>query len=228
ENLKLATTTYSPTQVFDFINQYGRRFSTLTLNASWAHDTRNRAVLADRGMLQRFSLEAAVPTGGLEYYKLSYDNETYVPLTQALTLSLSAKVGYGNGYGKFSKLPFFENYYAGGVHSVRGYQDNTLGPRDSNNNPIGGSLKVTGSAAVLFPVPFAPDSKSFRLSTFFDFGNVYAKASDFKASDLRYSVGLSAIWMSPLGPLTFSVAKPLNSKPGDQTQVFQFALGSFF
>jgi len=228
ENLKLATTTYSPTQVFDFIDQYGRRFSTLTLNASWAHDTRNRAVLADRGMLQRFSLEAAVPTGGLEYYKLSYDNETYVPLTQALTLSLSAKVGYGNGYGKFSKLPFFENYYAGGVHSVRGYQDNTLGPRDSNNNPIGGSLKVTGSAAVLFPVPFAPDSKSFRLSTFFDFGNVYAKASDFKASDLRYSVGLSAIWMSPLGPLTFSVAKPLNSKPGDQTQVFQFALGSFF
>ncbi|HKK13136.1 MAG TPA: outer membrane protein assembly factor BamA [Gammaproteobacteria bacterium] len=228
EHLKLNTTTYTPSEVYDFINENGASFSTLKLSGSWSHDSRNRAILPDRGAMQKFSVQAALPGGGLEYYKVNYQAQVFAPLSKSLTLSLNGQVAYGDGYGKYSTLPFFENFYAGGVNSVRGWQDNTLGPRDSNNNPLGGAFKTTGSAEVLFPVPFAGESKSFRLSAFLDAGNVFATYNDFKASELRYSVGLAAIWISPMGPLKFSLARPMNDKPGDRTQMFQFSLGTSF
>ena len=225
QNLKLKETSESPNQVTDFINQHGNDFNTVMLSSSWSHDTRNKALFADDGGLQSISVSAAVPGSGLEYYKLGYEQRRYVPLTRDLTLSMHAQLGYGDGYGDYNNLPFFENYFAGGVRSVRGFEDNTLGPKDSNGNPIGGSVQVVGGAEVLFPIPFVEGTKSFRLGTFFDIGNVYSDLSNFDATDLRYSVGVSSLWISPLGPLAISLGFPLNDKSGDNVQNFQFTVG---
>jgi outer membrane protein insertion porin family len=111
---------------------------------------------------------------------------------------------------------------------VRGFRENTLGPLDSKQRPFGGNLKVIGNAEVILPVPFTKNIRSFRVSSFVDVGNVYGVDEDFTVSELRYSAGLSAIWLSPLGVLSFSLAKPLNSKEGDQIQMFQFTIGTTF
>ena len=225
QNLKLKEANDSPNQVIDFIQQHGNDYNTVTLNSSWSHDTRNKVLLTDEGGLQSLSLAVAVPGSDLEYYKLNYEQRRYVPLTRNLTLSMHAQLGYGNGYGSYNNLPFFENYFAGGVRSVRGFEDNTLGPTDSNGNPIGGSVQVVGGTEVLFPAPFMEDSKSFRLGTFLDIGNVYSDLSSFDAGELRYSVGVSALWISPMGPLSISLGFPLNASGSDKVQNFQFTVG---
>ena len=128
---------------------------------------------------------------------------------------------------------FFENFYAGGIRSVRGYQANTLGVREftpsGEDQPIGGNMLITGGAEVIFPIPFFKKTlRSVRLSTFIDFGNVYDVDQSFDASLLRYSTGVSAIWISPFGAMSFSIAAPLNAQSGDEKEAFQFSLGSTF
>jgi outer membrane protein insertion porin family len=108
---------------------------------------------------------------------------------------------------------------------VRGFEDNTLGPTDSKGNPIGGSVKLVGGTEVLFPLWFMEDTKSFRIGTFLDIGNVYSDIASFDAKELRYSVGVSSLWISPLGPLAISLGFPLNEKSGDNVQNFQFTIG---
>lgn len=228
QNLKLKPAWDASRQITDFVDDHGTRFKSLAATASLAYDTRNRRIFPSTGGLRRVSLEAKIPGSELEYYKANLRIEQYVPLTQQFIFHAKTDVGYGDGYGDFSKLPFFENFYAGGVRSVRGFEDNTLGPQDSNGDPLGGSLKTTGVAEIIFPPPFMTESNSLRLSTFFDIGNVYDGADSFDAGDLRMSVGVGAIWLSPVGPLAVSFAKPLNDKDEDQVQMFQFSLGAGF
>jgi len=228
ENIELKPTLASPSEVFDFIDQHGDNYDNIKLTGSWSHDTRNKALFADRGGLMRIALETAIPGSGLEYYKLNYRQQQFVPLTRNLILSLNGELGYGEGFGDHEQLPFFENFFAGGVRSVRGFEDNTLGPLDSNGNPIGGSFRVVGNAELIFPVPFFEDAKSFRLSAFFDIGNVFEDFEDFDADELRYSVGLAGLWLSPMGPLSVSLGYPINDESDDEVQNFQFTIGTFF
>ncbi len=228
EYLELKDSSSSPLEVTSFLDDHGSRFNSLILTGSWSHDTRNKAIFADKGGLQRFSIEATVPESELEYYKVDYEQRRFLRLTKYLTLLMRGSLGYGDGYGDFNNLPFFKNFFAGGVRSVRGFDDNTLGPRDSKGNPIGGAFKVAGGADILFPVPFLEDSDSIRTSTFVDVGQVYKDPDDFSSADLRYSVGISGLWISPFGPLTISLAYPLNDESRDDVQYFQFTIGTLF
>ncbi|MEJ2380739.1 MAG: outer membrane protein assembly factor BamA [Gammaproteobacteria bacterium] len=225
---KINETDSSPQYVKDFITTNGAKFGTIRLGASWNHDTRNRAIFANDGVLHSLYGQVALPGSDLQYYKLGYRYQRYKQITSKLTLLLKGDVGYGNGFGNTSALPFYENFYAGGPDSVRGYKQNTLGPKDEYGNPKGGNFVLTGGAEVYFPTPFGLDSKQFRLGAFVDFGNVTNGVRNFKVKDLRYSTGVSAVWLSPVGPLKLSFAKPLNSKPNDQTESFQFSLGGSF
>ena len=211
-------------EINKFIVENGNSFTNLKASASWGTDTRNRAVFATRGGSKRLSGIITVPGSDLEFYKLSYNQEQYFPISTNTTLYLNADFGYGDSYGDAESLPFFENYYAGGKGSVRGFTDNTLGPRDIFDDPIGGSVKLVGNAEFIFPVPFMPDNKSVRMSTFVDAGNVYDDEID--VGELRYSVGVSAKWLSPFGALSFSLAMPINDGEDDEVQTFQFAFGS--
>jgi outer membrane protein insertion porin family len=228
EATDLETTSTSSNEVLDFVTKNGRDYVTLLGSAGWSHDTRNRALFPSRGQLQSLSAEVALPGGDLNYYKLSYRHQWYQPLGGRFTMMLNGEFGYGDGYGDTDTLPFFENFYAGGIRSVRGYVSNTLGPRDSRDDPIGGDMRVVGNAELILPTPFDDYDKTLRVSAFYDIGNVFGTGQDFKAGDLRSATGLQAIWMSPVGPMTLSVASPLNDKASDETETFQFTLGTNF
>ncbi|GAB4300440.1 MAG: outer membrane protein assembly factor BamA [Methylophaga sp.] len=212
----------------DFLDREGDSFDTVTLNLGWSSDSRDSAILPTSGMAQSVTAEVAIPGPSLQFYKLRYKANAYKPISDDLTFAIRGEFGYGEAYGDTDEFPFFENFYAGGIRSVRGFQANTLGVRE-DDEPLGGNLLVTGGAEVIFPVPFMDKRlKSFRLSAFTDFGNVYDVNEDFDAGLLRYSAGLSAIWISPFGAMTFSVAAPIKKEDGDETEAFQFSLGSTF
>jgi outer membrane protein insertion porin family len=138
---------------------------------------------------------------------------------------LNGEVGYGEGSGSLP-LPFFKNFFAGGVNSVRGYQSSSIGPRDQNGDPRGGNRRIVGNLEFLYPFPGLQNDRSVRMSTFVDGGMVSDDRYDVSAA--RYSAGLAVFWSSPVGPLKISVAKALNAKPGDRKQVFQFTFGGAF
>ncbi len=209
-----------------FVDLNGDSFNAVPFAVGWSHDSRNQAVFSSDGGIQTLSALATVPGLDLEYYKINYRLKYFFPVSSDFTIALSGDVAYGDGYGGTSELPFFENYFAGGVQSVRGFRDNTLGPRDSNGDPFGGNTKLVASAEVFFPLPFLSDLKSVRMGGFVDAGNVFDNR--ISLGDLRYSAGLSAEWLSPFGALKVSVAQPFNRQVGDDIQRFQFSFGSGF
>ena len=189
----------------------------------------DKALFTDRGGMQSISLETTVPGSDLEYYKLSYRQRRYIPMTKKLTLLMRGEIAYGNGYGDNKTLPFFENFFAGGPQSIRGYAARSIGPRDSNGDALGGNAMYAGNVELLFPPPFTKGSESVRLALFFDVGSVVDTDDDlFDADELRYSTGLGLSWLSPIGALTVSYAKPLKTDRQDEEEEFQFAFGSTF
>ena len=216
-------------EIRDFGRESGDRYITLIATGAWAKDSRNSRFLPTRGSLSRLSAEIAVPGSDLEYYKLFARHQRLFPLPDDFAFVLEGELGYGDGYGGTSALPLTENFFAGGLRSVRGFRANTLGPRDTPyNRPLGGNLKVVGTAELILPLPFTEDSNTFRVTTFLDAGNVYGPKEDFDFDTLRYSAGIAAIWLSPVGPLTMSFAKPLEKQEGDVTDGFQLTFGTSF
>jgi outer membrane protein insertion porin family len=202
-------------------------FDQFKLILGWSRDTRNRAIFPDRGSLYSLRAQVAVPGSDLEYYKLDYSQRLYQPLWFDYILLLKGNLGYGDDYGDTHGMPFFENFYAGGIRTVRGYKDNTLGPRDpETGDPIGGSFRTVGNVELI--APLFKDKRSVRISGFFDAGTVFDTPSSASFKSLRYSAGAGVNWLSPLGALYFSLAYPINPGSDDETQVFQFSLGSNF
>ena len=228
ENTEISNDGFFAQEVLDFIAQNGRKYDILKAGAGFSYDTRNKAILPDKGTAHRINAQIALPFFGnsLEFYKLSYKAVWYTSLLEDYILSFKGKLGYGDGYGDTNELPFFENFYAGGPRSVRGFEENTLGPKDSFGNPLGGNVELTGGAEVILPVPFFKDVKSIRIAGFLDVGNVYNDEIDL--GRLRYSAGVSGFWVSPFGIVSVSIAQPFNDEPGDDLQAFQFTFGSSF
>ncbi len=199
------------------------------VGAAYSYDTLNKAFLPTDGTRHRVSFDISVPGSDLEYYLASYQGETYVPVLDAedVSFQLRTRLGYGDGYGDSDELPFLKNFFAGGIRSVRGYQFNSLGPIDlSSREQTGGNVLVTGTAALQFPMPGIKETDQARLSLFTDVGQVYQ--DEIKLDALRYSAGIALAWMTPIGPLSFTYASALNSKAGDETEGFQFSIGSSF
>lgn len=225
EHIWIDTTTETPSEIIDYLSENGSSYDEFKLNGSWAHDTRDRTIFPTSGGLSQIAAEIALPGSTAEFYKLDYRGIVYFPLSSWLTWSVGGEVGYGEGYGGTDGLPFFENFYAGGLRSVRGYKANTLGPRYSNNDPSGGAFKTVANTQLILPVPFIEKAENVRLAAFFDIGNVFPTIDEFDAGELRYSVGVSGLWVSPFGPLVLSVGVPLNEKSGDEAENFQFSFG---
>ncbi|GAB1233761.1 outer membrane protein assembly factor BamA [Ferrigenium sp. UT5] len=228
EDTTLNLNSNSPQRFVDYINTFGSHNQNVLGTIGWTRDTRNNAVNTTQGDTQRAFLEVALPVSGQNFYKLTYNQQWFQPLSRIMTLHLNGELGVAGGYGG-QELPFFKNLFAGGTGSVRGYDLNSLGPRDINNDALGGSRRVVGNAEVLFPVPGMEKNQSVRLSTFLDGGAVYGGKTEVPASEgMRYSIGLGLNWFSPAGPMQFSWAKPLNPQSQDKIQNFQFTLGGFF
>jgi len=215
-------------EVIAFRDENGETFLGLVLNTSFSRDSRNSRIFPDRGTLHRVTAEASVPGSDLTYYKLSYRHQRFHPITRKITLMLEGQIGFGDGYADTRELPLIDNFFAGGVRSVRGFEDNTLGPRDSRGEPLGGSTKLVGNAELILPMPFLTDAKSFRFTTFVDAGNVYGPDEEIDLSTLRISAGISAVWLSPFGAMSVSAAAPLREEERDDTQPIQFTFGTTF
>ena len=262
---------YSPQVLLDYQNEIGNKtIHSWTGTLGWNHDTRNDYWAPTRGGLASVSTDVALPGSTVQYWKLTTELNHYWPIGKGFVLYLDGQLGYGKTYGSngisnasFAALqaattdhplvdmrqdfPFYQNFYSGGVRDVRGFQDNTLGPRvclNSNDvqasnglcsagyyaQPIGGAFKVLGTAEVYIPLPFLKDTNTARVSWFVDVGNAYKDYQSFNASTLRASTGVSLHWQAPIGPLIISLAVPFRTQPGDShyEERIQFTFGSQF
>jgi outer membrane protein insertion porin family len=231
ESTAITVESNSPIQYLDFVNQFGDVAKTLKTDVGFSKDSRDSIIYPTRGLNQRYGLEVGLPGADLKYYRATLKEQWLTPITRDTSLSLSGQLGYGNGYGGMP-LPFFKNFFAGGVDSVRGYFTSSLGPHAidivGNTLNLGGNKLITGSAEYLFPMPGMKNDKSFRLSTFVDAGNVYGPGQGFDVGQLRYSAGVALSWYSPMGPLKFSYAVPFHTQPLDNIERLQFQLGTTF
>jgi outer membrane protein insertion porin family len=268
---------FSPQLLVDYQAQLGHRTEhAWTGTLGWNHDTRNGYWAPTRGGLLSASVDVALPGSTAKYWKFFAEANHYWPVGLGFVLYLDGQVGYGESYGKngisdeqFDVLkkayetanpgqvmadrrndfPFWQNFYSGGVRDVRGFQDNTLGPRacagagaTQNPNgtcngsyysyaqPIGGAFKVLGTAQVFIPLPFLKDVNTARVSWFVDAGNAFKDYKSFDSKLLRVSTGLSLQWQAPIGPLIISLAVPVRSQKEDRhyEERVQFTFGSQF
>ena len=221
----------SPQRYKDFVATFGAKTLTVMNTLSWAHDSRDSAYYPTRGGTRRVSGELGQPAGDLRYYRLTANAQQFFPISRDYTLWSNVELGYADGLGG-KPLPFFKNFYAGGIGSVRGFDTASLGPRNINADGTfsneGGNRRVVGNLEFLTPFPGAGRDRAVRLGYFIDGGMVYGKDQSVDLGELRYSAGVALAWFSPIGPLKFSLAKPLNAEIGDRTQRFQFQLGSVF
>ena len=262
---------FSPQVLIDYQNEIGQQtLHTWTGTLGWNHDTRNGYWAPTRGGLISVSTDVALPGSTVQYWKLSAEANHYWPIGKGFVLYLDGQLGYGKTYGgngiddaslatlranttdhsivdMRQDFPFWQNFYSGGVRDVRGFQDNTLGPRvcispaateqknglctdGSYAQPIGGAFKVLGTSELYLPLPFLKDTNTARVSVFMDVGNAYSSYQSFDASTLRASAGVSLHWQAPIGPLIISLAVPFRAKTDDShyEERLQFTFGSQF
>jgi outer membrane protein insertion porin family len=224
ESNKIETFSNSPQRFLDFVNRYGSQNVGIIGTLGYSRDGRDSTITPSSGAYQRLNGEVALPGADLHFYRVTYLAQKFYPITKYSTLQIGGTLGYAAGYGD-NPLPFYKNFYAGGVNSVRGFSTFAIGPKDEFGYAVGGSHQILGNIEYYFPFPGADKDRSLRLSTFVDAGMV-DNSLDFKA--LRYSAGLSLNWFSPVGPLKFSFGFPLKKEPTDRLQRIQFTLGTLF
>ncbi|GAB4470132.1 MAG: outer membrane protein assembly factor BamA [Burkholderiaceae bacterium] len=225
EGTRIGLTAFSPLRYIDYVNRFGQDSQALIGTVGWARDSRDNILVPTRGRYQRAFLEVGTPALDLQYYRLTYQYQQFMPLTTRFTLAFNGEVGVGGGYGG-KAYPLFKNFYAGGIGSVRGYDGGSLGPRDAVGDPLGGTRRVNGSVEALLPLPGA--DRTLRALAFVDAGQVWGADEPVRLGDLRYSAGFGIAWISPIGPLKLSYAYPLKQQPLDRTQRFQFQIGTGF
>jgi outer membrane protein insertion porin family len=225
EHTNLTLFDNSPPVYYQYVQDFGYATNSYILSGGWSRDTRNDILYPSFGRLQSALIEVGLPFGDLAYYKLQYINQSFWPVYGDFVLMLRGDIGYGDGYDQ-KPLPFFKAFYAGGVGSVRGYQSGSLGPRDIYGNTLGGKRKIVGNAELFYPI--LKGERSVRVSGFFDLGQIYVNGYQPEFENFRYSAGLGLAWNSPIGPLKFSYAFPINNIPADRIQKFQFQVGTVF
>jgi len=227
ERTTIDVTTNTPLAYQNYVAKNGRITNNFPITIGWSKDQRDSALVPTRGRYQQANLEFGIPDGDLQYFRAYYQHQYFYPLSKSFTMAFNNEIGYGHGYGG-KDFPVFKNYYAGGIGSVRGYETSTLGPRDANGVAIGGASKFVGNVEFIFPLPGSGVDRTVRLFTFFDYGNVFAEGQPYKLGDMRYSTGFGLSWLSPIGPLKISMGFPIKRKTEDQTQRFQFQIGTAF
>ncbi len=209
----------------DFIDLVGESTVTYKGTLGWRRDQRDSAIYPNNGTLQRLSGEVGLPGGDLNYYRITYQHQWYYPFTDELTMLMKGNIGYASGFGG-KPLPFYKNFYAGGVSSVRGYRTSTIGPKDSNGDAIGGNHLAVVNLALLFPMPGTDKDRSLRMAAFLDQGYV---GDDLDViSNTRTSIGFGLNWYSPIGPIKLSYGFPINPRSSDRKERIQFSLGTIF
>ena len=230
ENTTIVPGTSLPTAYLDYAKQFGFESSALPLTLGWSRDRRDSSLAPTAGRYQRLSADLSV-AGDARYFRSTLQHQEYFPLSKQLTLALNADLGFGAAVGERA-FPVFKNFYGGGLGSVRGFEQGSLGPKDISGTVVGGTQKLNVNAELLAPFPGVGNDKTLRMYGFLDAGSVggpgYGLSVNDNASDLRSSAGVGLSWISPVGPLRLAFAWPVKKFEGDKMQSVQFQIGSSF
>jgi len=226
ERTEITPGTNIPAAYLAYADRFGYASTAIPFTLGWSRDTRDSAIAPSSGLLQRLSGEAGL-IGDARYLRGNYQYQRYFPITRQYTIAFNGEIGWGKGLGD-RPYPVFKNFYSGGLGSVRGFDQGTLGPRDPTGSSIGGAKKLTLNTEFIAPFPGAGNDRSLRLFGFVDVGNVFGERERFDASQLRASTGAGLSWISPLGPLRLAFATPVRKMPGDRIQKLQFQIGTSF
>ena len=226
EQTKIKAGTNIPAAYLAYADNYGATSFSVPLTVGWSRDDRDSALAPNSGRYQRLNSEWSV-AGDARYVRANYQVQQYVPLNKQFTAAFNGELGWGTGMNG-RPFPVFKNYYSGGLGSVRGFDQGTLGPRDVTGASLGGPKKVTLNAELIAPFPGAGNDRTLRVFTFVDAGNVYGENDKVELADMRVSAGLGLSWISPLGPLRIAFAQPVRKFAGDRIQKLQFQIGTSF
>lgn len=226
EQLTIVPGTNLPTSYQTYANQFGYKSDSIPLTIGWSRDSRDSSLVPTMGRYQRVYGDWGV-AGDIKFVRTNYQIQQYIPLNKQFTIALNGEFGWGKGLNG-QPYPLFKNYYSGGLGSVRGFEQGSLGPRDASDLAIGGPKKLTLNAELIAPFPGAGNDRTLRLFGFVDAGNVFGEKEQYKLNDLRVSTGVGISWISPLGPLRLAIATPLRKKPGDRIERLQFQIGTSF
>ncbi len=227
ENTRIVPGTNLPTSYQDYANQFGFSSTAVPLTVGWARDRRDSALAPNSGVFQRVNGEWGIG-GDVRYLRATYQYQQYFPFSKQFTGAFNAELGWGRGVGD-RPFPLFKNFFGGGLGSVRGFEQGSLGPRDGITDiALGGTKKVNINTEILFPFPGAGNDRTLRLYGFFDIGNIFNADEKISFSAMRTSTGLGVSWVSPVGPLRLAIARPIRKFDGDRIQTLQFQIGTSF
>ncbi|MBI3103146.1 MAG: outer membrane protein assembly factor BamA [Burkholderiales bacterium] len=226
ENTRIKSGTNIPAAYLAYADRYGASSTGVPLTIGWSRDRRDSALAPNSGIYQRLNTDWSV-AGDARYLRANYQYQQYVPLSKKFTLAFNGEMGWGKGLNG-RPFPVFKNFYSGGLGSVRGFDQGTLGPRDVTGASLGGPKKINFNTELMAPFPGAGNDRTLRVFTFLDVGNVYGEEEKLRMSELRASVGVGLSWISPLGPLRLAYAQPVRKFAGDRIQKLQFQIGTSF
>jgi outer membrane protein insertion porin family len=226
ESLTIVPGTNLPVSYQTYANQFGLKSDSIPLTVGWSRDSRDSALVPTSGRYQRVYGDWGV-AGDIKFLRANYQIQQYIPLNKQFTVALNGEFGWGKGLSG-QPYPLFKNYYSGGLGSVRGFQQGSLGPRDASDLATGGPKKLTLNAEVIAPFPGAGNDRTLRMYGFVDAGNVFGEKERYRFGDLRVSTGIGISWISPVGPLRIAYALPLRKMPGDKLERLQFQIGTSF
>ncbi|KAF1022276.1 MAG: Outer membrane protein assembly factor BamA [Paracidovorax wautersii] len=204
---------------------FGSSIDTVPLTVGWSRDRRDSALVPTTGSMHSINTKINL-VGDARYVRSNYQYQHYEPLSARYTLAFNGQLGWAKGLG--NTLPFFSNFYAGGLGTVRGFEQGTLGPRDSHGNAIGGNKMAVANLELQTPFPGAGNDRTLRLYGFVDVGSAYGEDQSMTLGGLRASSGIGVSWISPIGPLRIAYAQPLRKKSTDKTERIQFQIGTSF
>lgn len=226
ERTALKSGTNMPAAYVAYAAQYGYTSTAVPLTLGWSRDDRDSALVPNNGRYQRLNSEWGIAADS-RYLRANYQYQQYIPLSKQYTLAFNGEFGWGKGLSG-RPFPVFKNFYSGGLGSVRGFEQGTLGPRDVTGNLVGGPKKITLNAEIITPFPGAGNDRTLRMFGFVDAGNVFGQNERMRVTDLRASIGIGLSWISPMGPLRFAYANPVKKFAGDRIQKLQFQIGTSF
>jgi outer membrane protein insertion porin family len=209
-----------------YVYEFGTTSNTVPLTIGWARDSRDSALVPTSGKLTSINFDWGL-TGQAKYLRTTAKYQQYVPLSTRFTFGFNADASWGAGLGGH-EYPIFKNFYGGGLGSVRGFEQNSLGPVDVTGAFIGGNRKLNLNSELYLPVPGTGNDRTLRLFLYMDAGNVWGEDDKLSLDSLRASAGAGMTWVSPVGPLKISFGNPIRKKPGDRIQRLQFQIGTAF
>ena len=226
ERTEISGATQLPNSYFLYRQEFGETSGSIPLTIGWSRDSRDSALVPTAGRFLRFNLDVA-PIGDATYTRLNVQGQQYIPITRAFTFGVNAEFGYGHGLNG-RPYPIFKNFYGGGLGTVRGFDQGTLGPVDVTGAFIGGNKRFNMNNELYLPVPGANLDRTLRIFLYADAGNVWGENETITLASMRASAGAGISWISPVGPLKLSYGEPIRKRPEDRIQRLQFQIGTAF